>query len=147
MMISIKGTGKYQLDPGEKSMRNAPVLSHCSSSRNPWPNRPVCWSIVVKENPTVGYPFFWAFPSDRIPKATKGVNVHFFIHNFPEISLGQRFQYITHEFSEDFEATAHLFACVRELLACANIYEAIWPEYSLGSVSRTCWAKFIPFQL
>jgi len=72
----------------------------------------VCWSIVVKEKPTVGYPFFWAFPSDRILKATKGVNVHFFIHNFPEIFLRQRFQYITHEFSEDFETTAYLFVCV-----------------------------------
>jgi len=26
-------------------------------------NRPVCWSIVVKEKPTVGPPFFGAFPS------------------------------------------------------------------------------------
>jgi hypothetical protein len=28
------------------------------------------------ENPTVGSPFFGAFPSDRLPKATKGVDVH-----------------------------------------------------------------------
>jgi hypothetical protein len=44
-------------------------------------NWPVCWSIVV-EKPTVGSPFFRAFPSDRIPKATKDGSVHFFIHSF-----------------------------------------------------------------
>jgi len=33
----------------------------------------------VKEKPTVGLPSFGAFPSDRIPKATKDVNVHFFV--------------------------------------------------------------------
>ena len=34
-------------------------------------NRPVCWSIAVKDKPTAGSPFFGAFPSDRIPKVTK----------------------------------------------------------------------------
>ena len=38
-------------------------------------NRPVCWSIAVKEKPTVDSPFSGAFPSDRIPKATKDVCV------------------------------------------------------------------------
>jgi len=33
-------------------------------------NRPVCWNIIVKGKPIVGAPFFGAFPSDRIPKAT-----------------------------------------------------------------------------
>jgi len=44
-------------------------------------NRLVCWSIVVKEKQTVGSPFFRVFPSDRVPKATKDINVHFFIHS------------------------------------------------------------------
>jgi len=43
-------------------------------------NRSVCWSTVVKEKPTVGSPFFVAFPSARIPKATKDVSIHSFIH-------------------------------------------------------------------
>ena len=34
------------------------------------------------EKPTVGSPFFRAFPSDLITKATKDGNVHFFIHSF-----------------------------------------------------------------
>jgi hypothetical protein len=42
-------------------------------------NRPVCWSIVVKEEPDVGSPIFGAFPSTWNPKATKDINVHFFL--------------------------------------------------------------------
>jgi len=41
-------------------------------------NLPLCWSIVVKEKPTVGSPFFGEFPSTRIPKATKDINVRLF---------------------------------------------------------------------
>jgi hypothetical protein len=44
-------------------------------------NRPVCWSIVLQEKPTVDSAFFGAFPSDRIAKATKDASVHFFIHS------------------------------------------------------------------
>jgi hypothetical protein len=36
----------------------------------------------VKQKPSAGSPFFETFPSDPIPKTTKGVNVHLFIHNF-----------------------------------------------------------------
>jgi len=35
----------------------------------------------MKEKPTVGSPFFWAFFSDHIPKMTKDVNVRFFIYS------------------------------------------------------------------
>jgi hypothetical protein len=35
----------------------------------------------VREKPTVGSSFLGEFPSDRITKATKDVNVHNFIHN------------------------------------------------------------------
>ena len=36
----------------------------------------------MKEKPTAGSSFFGVFPSDRVPKATKDANVHFFIHCF-----------------------------------------------------------------
>jgi len=36
----------------------------------------------MKEKPDVGIPFFGAFLSDRIPKATKDVSVHLFIYTF-----------------------------------------------------------------
>jgi len=37
MKISVEETGKIQLEPGQESMEDAPVLSHCSLLRNPWP--------------------------------------------------------------------------------------------------------------
>jgi len=43
-------------------------------------NRPVCWSIVPKEKQIVGSQFFGAFPSDRIPKATKDVSDRKFLY-------------------------------------------------------------------
>ena len=70
-------------------------------------NRPVCWSIVVKEKPTDGSPFFGAFPSDRIAKVTKDVSVHFFTHCNNSYELYQQIpvNYIS-QFWKFFEATA-----------------------------------------
>jgi len=48
-------------------------------------NRPVSWSIVMKEAPTVGSSFLGG-----VPKAMKDVNVHFFIHSFTFKDKGQR---------------------------------------------------------
>jgi len=79
MLISVEGTSKSQLERGQASMEDAPVLSHCSLLRNPSPKRPVCWCIVVNEKQTVGSPVFRTFLSERIPKAMKDVNIHLFI--------------------------------------------------------------------
>jgi hypothetical protein len=43
-------------------------------------NRPVCWSIVVKEKPSLSSQFFGEFLSNRALQATKDVNVRFFSH-------------------------------------------------------------------
>jgi len=37
VLFSVEGTGKNQLKPGQKSMGDAPVLSHYSLLRNPSP--------------------------------------------------------------------------------------------------------------
>jgi len=37
MLISVEGTGKNQLKPDQRSMGDAPVLSHCSLLLNPRP--------------------------------------------------------------------------------------------------------------
>jgi len=88
------------MQPGQERMGYAPVLSHCS-----WyqiPDLPVFWSIVVKERPNIGTLFFGTFQSDRIPKTTKDVTVHFFIHS--RISVNY-----TSEFREMFEAITYKY--------------------------------------
>jgi hypothetical protein len=82
MLIPVDGTGKSQLPPGYESVGDAPVLSHCSLLKKILDqSRPVCLGIVMKEEPTAGFPFLGAFPCDCIPKAKTHVNAHFFIHN------------------------------------------------------------------
>ena len=44
----------------------------------------------MKEKPIVGFFIFGTFPSDRIPKATKDVNVHSFIHSSNTSKLYER---------------------------------------------------------
>ena len=79
MLILIEGTCKNQLQPGEGMMLQGCRIVLCYEILGQ--NRPVCWSIVVKDKPTVGSLFFGAFPSDCIPKATKNVSMHFVIHS------------------------------------------------------------------
>ena len=52
-------------------------------------HRAVRCSIFVKEKPAVGSPLWGAFPSDRIPQATKDVDVHFSIHSTNTCTLYQ----------------------------------------------------------
>jgi len=53
MLILVKGTGKSQLEPGQDNIRDASELLHSSFLGNFDQNRPVCWSIIVKENTMV----------------------------------------------------------------------------------------------
>jgi len=82
-MISVEGTGKNQLEPGQESVGDAPVLSRCPLLRNLWPKLTSVLEHCHKGEPTVGSPFFSMFPSDRSLKATKDVKVHSFIHSLP----------------------------------------------------------------
>jgi hypothetical protein len=53
-------------------------------------NQPVCWSIVWKKKSTVDSPFFGTFHSDRIPKATNGFDIQFFVHSSNSCTLHHR---------------------------------------------------------
>ena len=61
----------------------------------------------MNEKPTVGSQFFGNFPSDRIPKELKDVDVRLFIHSFP-ISLMQPFLQIMPENSGNFLKLLHI---------------------------------------
>jgi len=59
MLILVAGTGKNQLDPGQESMGDAPVLSRCSLRRNPRPKATgVLEHFREGKKPTVGSSFF-----------------------------------------------------------------------------------------
>ena len=90
LIIGREQVNKHELESGQESTRDVSVLSHCSLLRNIDQNRPVCWSIVVKEKPTVGFTFPGTFPSNRIPEATNDVSVHFFMHSINSCKLYQR---------------------------------------------------------
>ena len=55
----------------------------------------------MKEEPTVGFPFFRVFPSECIPKMTRDVSVHFFIHSSSPCKYTRKFQ-------EHSEATVYI---------------------------------------
>jgi hypothetical protein len=68
----------------------------------------VCWSIVVKEKPSAGSPFYRAIPSDSLPKAMKDVSVHFCINSSNSCKLYERSAVkYNSEFREHLEATTY----------------------------------------
>ena len=73
MLISVEEQVKFDLSQ-EYGILQCCHIVLCQEIRDQ--KRPVCWSIVTKDKPTVGSPYFGAFPSDRIPKAIKASNEH-----------------------------------------------------------------------
>jgi len=64
----------------------------------------------VKENATLGSPFYGTFSSDRTPKATKDVNVHFFMHSSNSCKFCQRVPVkYPSELRERFEANLYVY--------------------------------------
>jgi hypothetical protein len=59
VLISVEETSKNQLVSGQKIMRDAPVLSHCSLLRNPLP-KPAGVLEHCREGETKGF-----FPTHR----------------------------------------------------------------------------------
>jgi hypothetical protein len=90
MLISVKGTGKNHLQPGQERKGDAPVLWHFFFYEIHDQNWLVRWSIAVNEKPIVGSPIFRFFPSDHILKVTKVVNAQFLIHSSSSCELYQR---------------------------------------------------------
>ena len=70
-------TGKNLLRLGQGGMGNPPESPLCSLLINPWPKSTGVLEHCHEGQTNDGSPFFEIFPSDRIPKATKDVNLHF----------------------------------------------------------------------
>jgi hypothetical protein len=86
----IEGTDKNKLQPDQLSTGYTTVLSHCPLLRNTLPKPTGVLEHCHEEKQTVGSPFIGVFPYDRVPRVTKDVNVHFFIHSSNSCKLYQR---------------------------------------------------------
>ena len=86
MLVSVEGTVKKSAAAISGEYEGCySVVTLFFSQKSLTQNRPVCWSIVVKEKPTVGLPFFGGeggLLSDHIPKAAKDISVRFFMPSF-----------------------------------------------------------------
>jgi len=81
MLILVEGTGKNLLEPGQDSMGDPPVLSHCSLLRNPGPKPTAVLEHCREGETNCRFSIFRAFPSDLFFRVTKDVRVHFFIQS------------------------------------------------------------------
>jgi hypothetical protein len=90
VVVSIKRRGKFSCSQAKKVCGMLQCCHSVFCYEMFGQNRPVCWSIVVKEKPKVGSSFFGAFPSDLIAKMTKYANVHLFIYSSSSCKLYQR---------------------------------------------------------
>jgi hypothetical protein len=70
-LISVQGAVKDQLDPGQESMGDAPVFSHCCLLRNLAPKPTVVLEHCYKGETAPWFSIFPTFPSDRVAKVTK----------------------------------------------------------------------------
>jgi len=85
----------------------------------------------VKDKQTIGSTFFGAFPSDRMPKATKNVISYFFIHSNNYCKLQQRIPAnYTSEFRELFEATKRFTAKQECFIYILKSFTWKHPEHS-----------------
>ena len=135
MLISLKVTSKNQLQPGEESVGDAPVLSHCSLLRSIWKKKlPVCWiTVVTEKNNCWFFILTGTFPSDSIPKTTMNINANFFIHISTSGKLYQRISLnCAKEFREFFKLISrhttrctthnHMFYPCSVFICCSQYY-------------------------
>jgi hypothetical protein len=106
--VLFRSREQVKISCSQDSREDIPVVWHFSLLWNPYQNQLVCWSIVVKEKPTLGSPFFCTFRSDHIPKATKDVIIHLFIHSSNSHKSYQAFpENYTSELWKLFEVTTY----------------------------------------
>ena len=127
VMTSVDGTSKNQLRPSQDG--GCASVALCFLLRNPKKKRKKPTGVLqyCREGETnCWFPIFRGFPSDRIPKATKDVNVHFFINRSNSCKLYQRIPVnYTSEFRELFEATT----CIFEYHSSQNKQQNNFTEY------------------
>jgi hypothetical protein len=92
MLILIDGTVKTQFEPGQEKTGDTPLLSHYSLLRHSLPKSTGVLEHCCEGETTVGFSIFRGVygTSVRITKATKDVNVHFYIRSSNSCKLYHR---------------------------------------------------------
>jgi hypothetical protein len=151
MLISFKVTGKNQLRPGEESVGDAPVLSHCFLLRNIWKKNYQCaGALSWRERTTVDLSFWGGtFLSDSIPKTTMNMNANFFIHISTSGKLYQRISLnCAKEFREFFKLISryatrcitysHMFCPCSAFICCSQYH--VKSDYFATQYSSTAFS-------
>jgi hypothetical protein len=76
-------------------------------------NRPVCWSVIVKKEQTVGSPVSGTFISERIPKAMMSIYI-FLIRVGISVTFTSEFPKLYREFRKDFQSIAYKYKALVE---------------------------------
>jgi hypothetical protein len=90
-------------------------------------NRSVCWSIIVKQTQLL-VPFFWAFPSDSNPKATKEVIAHFIYSLTPRDELVMENALVFKRFCKLYRRIPRIF---RSYYVFTNAWNLFYPANML----------------
>ena len=80
-LILVEGTGKNQLKQVRRVWGCSIVVTVFFTKKFLTKTDRCAGALSWWRKETVGFPFFWTFPSDRIPKAKKDINVHFSVHS------------------------------------------------------------------
>jgi hypothetical protein len=105
VLFSVEGTGKYQLQPGQESMGDTSLLSHCSLLRKACVKPTDVLEHCRDGESNCWFSILGAFPSDGICRATKDVSARIFFYiNFSPVAICVNY---VGEFLEIFEATTH----------------------------------------
>ena len=103
-----RGKCKNHLDQARRSLGKLQFHHIVLCQEILYLNRSLSLSIVVKEKPNAGSPYFREITSDHIPKATKDINVHFFNDSSKSCKLYKRIAVkYTSELREIFQATTY----------------------------------------
>jgi len=86
MLMSVERIGKYRLEPGQGVLQ----CCHIVLCKNKSLNKPTGVLEHCREEETNCSPSVGTFPSYPVPKATKDVHIHYFIHNSISCKLCQR---------------------------------------------------------
>jgi hypothetical protein len=127
-------------------MGDAPLLSHSSSLRNPETKPARVLEHCREDKPTVGSPFFRAFPSDRIHNVTKDVSIHLLLIVANPVNYSTEFLKVIPAYSGNVLKLLHVILIFHtfyksspfHLLRCKQPYSICWRQIMEPVITQYC---------